>query len=120
MDKWCTLIEIIKNAKKRRGKKGLKFKSTITESHSLRKIIFLLNHKGDMDFNKGLERIEIAIENAVEINEFQNPQEPKQKKNTGDSKNLNENKLANKEMNLLVLVFDEIKRRWVKSTDKAH
>jgi hypothetical protein len=131
MDKWSTLIEIIKNAKKRRGKKGLKFKSTITEIYNLKnsaydespflkKTVFLLNHKDDMDFNKGLERIEIAIENTVEINELQNPQKPKQKKDTEGSKNLNEGKLANSETNILVLVFDETKRRWTKSIDKTH
>jgi hypothetical protein len=31
IDKWAFLIEIIKNIKKRRGKKGLKFKTAITE-----------------------------------------------------------------------------------------
>src|SRR5919112_2838337 len=33
IDKWSTLVEIIKNVKKRRGKKGLKFKSIITEMY---------------------------------------------------------------------------------------
>lgn len=36
MDKWSTLIEIIKNIKKRRGRKGLRFKSTITQVEKLK------------------------------------------------------------------------------------
>ncbi len=36
IDKWSTLIEIIKNVKKRRGRKGLKFKSIITEIYNLK------------------------------------------------------------------------------------
>ena len=75
IDKCAFLIDILKDIKKRRGKKGLKFKTSITEvkkhngSNScydeepvvLKKIVFLLNHRNDLDFIKGLERIEIKI-----------------------------------------------------------
>jgi hypothetical protein len=86
IEKWTFLIEIIKNIKKRRGKKGLRFKITITDVYKpvnnddnddndrysiFSKTLFLLNHKNDLDFIKGLERIEITIENIVEIYEVQ-------------------------------------------------
>ncbi len=131
IDKWSTLIEIIKNVKKRRGKKGLKFKSTITEIYNLknieynesiilRKIVFLLNHKDDIDFNKGLERIEITIENIIEVNEFQKSQELKQEQSKESTKNPNQHKLVNTEMNLINFTFDETKRKWIKYIDKTH
>ena len=129
IDKWSTLIEIIKNVKKRRGKKGLKFKSIITEIHNLenteydkpktlKNIVFLLNHKDNIDFNKGLERIEITIENIIETDEPQMSQSSKQETGKGFTKNTNQNKAANDELNSISFIFDETKRRWIKPIDK--
>ncbi len=130
IDKWSTLIEIIKNIKKRRGKKGLKFKSIITEVHNLentdydkpktlkKNIVFLLNHKDSIDFNKGLERIEITIENIIETDEPQMSQSSKQETGKGFTKNTNQNKAANDELNSISFIFDETKRRWIKPIDK--
>lgn len=131
IDKWSTLIEIIKNIKKRRGKKGLKFKSIITEIHNLentdydkpktlkKNIVFLLNHKDSIDFNKGLERIEITIENIIEADESQKSQSSKQETDKGFTKNKNQNKIVNDELNSISFIFDETKRRWIKSIDKT-
>ncbi|HYP42685.1 MAG TPA: hypothetical protein VEQ18_01545 [Candidatus Nitrosocosmicus sp.] len=131
IDKWSTLIEIIKNIKKRRGKKGLKFKSIITEVHNLentdydkpktlkKNIVFLLNHKDSIDFNKGLERIEITIENIIEADESQKSQSSKQETDKGFTKNTNQNKIVNDELNSISFIFDETKRRWIKSIDKT-
>ena len=131
IDKWSTLVEIIKNVKKRRGKKGLKFKSIITEIHNLentdydkpktlkKKTEFLLNHKDNIDFNKGLERIEITIENTIETVESQNSQASKQKTYKEVTKNRNQNKASNDDLNLISYIFDESKRRWIKSIDKT-
>ena len=87
IEKWSFLIEIIKNIKKRRGKKGLRFKLVITEifkidkEHQepkiLRRVVFILNQKSDIDFIKGLERIEISIENLDEIYRFHEIKEEK-------------------------------------------
>lgn len=131
IDKWSTLIEIIKNIKKRRGKKGLKFKSIITEIHNLentdydkpktlkKNIVFLLNHKDSIDFNKGLERMEITIENIIEADESQKSQSSKQETDKGFTKNKNQNKIVNDELNSIFFIFDETKRRWIKSIDKT-
>ncbi len=130
IDKWSTLIEIIKNVKKRRGKKGLKFKSIITEIYDLenteydkpktlkKKIVFLLNHKDNIDFNKGLERIEITIDNIIETDESQKSQSSKQETDKEFTKNTNQNKAANDELNPISFIFDESKRRWIKPIDK--
>ncbi len=84
LDKWNIFIDIIKNIKKRRGNKGLQFKLTITDYFEepqyqdedikdkiellfFRSMIFLLRHKNHNEFIKGLERIEIAIENIAEL-----------------------------------------------------
>lgn len=94
IEKWTDLIEVIKNIKKRRGKKGLKLKIMITDYFEsgeaidtnryykssdgtdnkreiellfFKRTIFLLVHKIDSEFIKGLERIEIAIENFTEL-----------------------------------------------------
>ena len=130
IDKWSTLIEIIKNIKKRRGKKGLKFKSIITEIYNLgntdydkpktlkKNIVFLLNHKDSIDFNKGLERIEITIENITETGESQKSQSSKQETEKEFTKNTNQNKVVNDELNSISFIFDETKRRWIKPIDK--
>ncbi|WP_458744046.1 hypothetical protein [Candidatus Nitrosocosmicus sp. T] len=94
IEKWTDLVEVIKNIKKRRGKKGLKLRITITDYFEsgeaintnkyvkssdgtdnkreiellfFKRTIFLLVHKIDSEFIKGLERIEIAIENITEL-----------------------------------------------------
>lgn len=94
IEKWTDLVEVIKNIKKRRGKKGLKLRITITDYFEsgeaidtnnyvkssdgtdnkreiellfFKRTIFLLVHKIDSEFIKGLERIEIAIENLTEL-----------------------------------------------------
>lgn len=129
IDKWSTLIEIIKNVKKRRGKKGLKFKSIITEVYdlenteydkikTLKKTVFLLNHKDSIDFNKGLERIEITIENIIETDGSQKSQASKQETDKEVTKNTNQNKASNDEVNSITFIFDESKRRWIKPIDK--
>ena len=130
IDKWSTLIEIIKNVKKRRGKKGLKFKTIITEICDLenteydrpktlkKKTVFLLSHKDNIDFNKGLERIEITIENIIETDESQKPQVSKQETDKEFTKKTNQNKAANDESNSISFIFDESKRRWIKPIDK--
>jgi hypothetical protein len=97
MEKWSELVEITKNIKKRRGNKGLKLKIIITDYFEdirepstqgneifnqqqnpqydepekellfCRKFIFSLLDKRDTDFIKGLERIEITIENLTDV-----------------------------------------------------
>ena len=94
IEKWTDLVEVIKNIKKRRGKKGLKLRITITDYFEsgeaidtnkyvkssngadnkmeiellfFKRTIFLLVHKIDSEFIKGLERIEVAIENFTEL-----------------------------------------------------
>ena len=94
IEKWTDLVGVIKNIKKRRGKKGLKLKITIVdyfvsedtadinvnsknddeadierevELLFFKRTIFLLAHKIDSEFIKGLERIEVAIENLTEL-----------------------------------------------------
>jgi len=108
IDKWASLIEIIKNIKKRRGKKGLKFQTAITEVNKcnggnscyddepvvLKKIVFLLNHRNDLDFNKGLERIEITIENFTEMDNFQKLQENEEE--TKNNKRMEKDKTKKK------------------------
>ncbi|HKU83676.1 MAG TPA: hypothetical protein VJP58_06510 [Candidatus Nitrosocosmicus sp.] len=94
IEKWTDLVGVIKNIKKRRGKKGLKLKITIVDYFEsedtadinvnsknddeagierevellfFKRTIFLLAHKIDSEFIKGLERIEVAIENLTEL-----------------------------------------------------
>ena len=85
------LVDVLKNIKKRRGNKGLRFRITITEyieadesedpsnddnSNSQigsnnsevevellfrRRMVYLLLYKGDSEFIKGLERIEVSM-----------------------------------------------------------
>jgi hypothetical protein len=124
IEKWTFLIEIIKNIKKRRGKKGLRFKITITDVYKsnnddddeysiFSKTVFLLNHKNDLDFIKGLERIEITIENIVEIYEFQRLKE-EQRTNNKSTKYKLQNKVGNNNQeDSMFFVFDEIARKWM-------
>lgn len=94
IEKWTDLVEVIKNIKKRRGRKGLKLKINIVDYFEsgdtidanvhiknsddidterkvellfFKRTIFLLVQKIDSDFIKGLERIEVAIENLTEL-----------------------------------------------------
>ena len=94
IEKWTDLVGVIKNIKKRRGRKGLKLKIIIADYFEsedtsdvkvsnknddekdverevellfFKKTIFLLVHKIDSEFIKGLERIEVAIENLTEL-----------------------------------------------------
>jgi hypothetical protein len=94
IEKWTDLVEVIKNIKKRRGRKGLKLKINIADYFEsgdtndanvhiknsddidterevellfFKRTIFLLVQKIDSDFIKGLERIEVAIENLTEL-----------------------------------------------------
>ncbi len=94
IEKWTDLVEVIKNIKKRRGRKGLKLKITVSDYFEsgdpvdvdvdiknseevdterevellfFKRTIFLLVHKIDSEFIKGLERIEVAIENLTEL-----------------------------------------------------
>jgi len=96
IEKWTDLVGVIKNMKKRRGRKGLKLKITIVDYFEsgdtidvdvdanikngddvdierevellfFKRTIFLLINKIDSEFIKGLERIEVAIENFTEL-----------------------------------------------------
>jgi hypothetical protein len=126
--KWTFLIEIIKNIKKRRGKKGLRFRTTITdvcksnndnnEYSIVSKTVFLLNHKNDLDFIKGLERIEITIENIVEIYEFQKLKE-EQRTNNKSTKDKIQNKIESNQEDSMLFVFDEIARKWIRFISKT-
>ena len=137
IEKWSILIEIIKNIKKRRGRKGLKLKIIIIDVDKLnyknnnenkeednnqeiifRETSFLLDHKNDLDFIKGLERIEITIENISEIYEFQKLKEEKET----DNKKINENIKNRTDENIessIIFTFNEINRRWIRFTDKT-
>lgn len=138
IEKWSILIEIIKNIKKRRGRKGLKLKIIIIDVDKLnyknnneneeeeddnqeiifRETSFLLDHKNDIDFIKGLERIEITIENISEIYEFQKLKEEKET----DNKKINENIKNRTDENIessIIFTFNEINRKWIRFTDKT-
>ncbi len=135
IDKWAFLIEIIKNIKKRRGKKGLKFKTAITEVNKqngsnsyydeepvvLKKIVFLLNHRNDLDFNKGLERIEITMENFIEMENFQKSQEEEEEQLT-NNRPIEKDKIKYEEgggideVGSIIFTYDEYKRKWIRST----
>ena len=132
IEKWSILIEIIKNIKKRRGKKGLKLKIIIIEigksnyennnnekdkenyDESNQEIIFrettfLLNQKNDLDFIKGLERIEVTIENLSEIYELQKLKEEKEE--------INKNRADENVKSSIIFTFNEINRKWIRFTE---
>lgn len=79
--------------------------------------IFLLNHKDTIDFNKGLERIEITIENTIDTNEIQTPQKEMEEFNKESLLNPNRIK-SNTDLNSVNFIFDETKRRWVRHIDR--
>lgn len=179
IEKWTLFIEILKNIKKRRGKKGLKFKIQITEYFELdnkdsnnqktystnnksknlidesdrtqgekmkdveeeeeeeensdiflqffKEIIFFLDHKNDSDFNKGLERIEITIENIadtqkkifrnieLEYNQEREKQSMTERNNqSGKKEGFTDYLYEKKEKiaDLYIFSFDEKKRTW--------
>ena len=133
IDKWAFLIEIIKNIKKRRGKKGLRFKTSITEINKyngsngyydedpviLKKTVFLLNHRNDSDFNKGLERIEIAIENFTETDNSQKLQ--KEEGQLTNNRPIEKDKTKREGVEgidgrTIIFTYDEYKRKWIRST----
>jgi hypothetical protein len=131
IDNWAFLIEIIKNIKKRRGKKGLRFKTAITEVNKyngsngyydepviLKKTAFLLNHRNDLDFNKGLERIEIAIENLTETDNFQKSQEEGQLTNNIpiEKDKMKYEGIERIDGETIIFTYDEYNRKWIRST----
>jgi hypothetical protein len=138
IEKWSILIEIIKNIKKRRGRKGLKLKIIIIDVVKLnyknnneneeeeddnqeiifRETSFLLDHKNDLDFIKGLERIEITIENISEIYEFQKLKEEKEIDNKKINENI-KNRINGNIESSVIFTFNEINRKWIRYTNKA-
>jgi hypothetical protein len=154
IEKWSFLLDIVKNIKKRRGKKGLYFKTTIVntgaekrgtgtgtqvaeeacnknEKTFLKQITFTLNQKNDYDFIKGLERIEITIENLDEVysqhqkkinreTNLQSKKENKDSEGKQNKKNKNnhhhylegENATSKRQENIRFL-FDETRRKWI-------
>lgn len=147
IDKWNVLVDVIKNIKKRRGNKGLKFRLTITDYFEetqyrnedlvdnndrddkiellfFRRMIFLLQHKNHNEFIKGLERIEIAIENIAELfnqsKKFYNSLEvsqfntPIDKKGSAYDQETNHLKHRSYEpdIQLYIFIFDFDKRIW--------
>ena len=137
IEKWSILIEIIKNIKKRRGRKGLKLNIIIIDVVKLnyknnneneeeednqeiifRETSFLLDHKNDLDFIKGLERIEITIENISEIYEFQKLKEEKEIDNKKINENI-KNRINGNIESSVIFTFNEINRKWIRYTNKA-
>lgn len=139
IEKWNEFVDIIKNIKKRRGNKGLRLKITITEyiedtrelwtqgdQESIqqtqflddkqeiellfcRRIIFLLLQRGDSDFIKGLERIEITIENLTDVfNKISKSPPPIHEIQFGPSNtNFGKNQLSIfSQIHLFIFVFD--------------
>jgi len=131
IDNWAFLIEIIKNIKKRRGKKGLRFKTVITEVNKyngsngyydeepviLKKTAFLLNHRNDLDFNKGLERIEIAIENFTETDNFKKSQDEGQPTNNIpiEKYKVGYEGVEGIDGRTIIFTYDEYNRKWIRS-----
>ena len=79
-----------------------------------KKIIFLLNHREEIDFNKGLERMELAIEKFSEILRQGIPKTNKSEyspleKNDQDARKCIEN---DDEVIVSILIFDMKKRSW--------
>lgn len=154
IEKWTDLIGVIKNIKKRRGRKGLKLKITIADYFEsgdtidvdannkngddadierevellfFKRTIFLLIHKIDSDFIKGLERIEVAIENFTElfkkISQSSIPEDKNEKNRHeyGEAEE-NYNSLRNNynmptgnresEIQMQIFLFDDKKRVW--------
>ena len=83
--------------------------------------MFLLTHKNDLDFIKGLERIEITIENILEMHIYENRKlKEEQGINNKSTKDKIRNKEENKEEDLIIFIFDEINRKWIRFIDKSY
>ena len=153
IEKWTDLVEVIKNIKKRRGRKGLKLKITITDYFEsgdtidvnvhiknsddvdterevellfFKRTIFLLVHKIDSEFIKGLERIEVAIENLTELfkkvsqSSISEDQHEKNKYEFGKAEYYHSLRddydgttgIRESEIQLQIFLFDDRKRVW--------
>lgn len=154
IDRWNLFVDVIKNIRKRRGSKGLRFKLIITECFEqnqygdevidkessnfdtndtedeiellfCRRMIYLLGNKNHNEFTKGVERIEISIENITELfnqtkkmdpslTESQPNESPSKenKDNTGQVKNDMKHLHSESNIQLFVFVFDHNKRIW--------
>lgn len=146
IDKWNVFVDVIKNIKKRRGNKGLKLRLTITDYFEetqyrnedmvdvndkndkiellfFKRTIFLLQHKNHNEFIKGLERIEIAIENiaelfnqtkkfynSMEISQFNTPNVPEDSIHIQETNQLKHRHEAS--LQLYIFIFDFDKRIW--------
>lgn len=152
INKWNLLVEVIKNIRKRRGNKGLKFGLTITDyfeesqdrdtiiaeknvsldTHDnqveiellfFRRMIFPLGNRNYDEFVKGVERIEIAIENITELfnqtkklnvsvaaSRFSKP--TSEEKDDSQIKNEKEHVHLETNIQLYVFTFDYNKRIW--------
>ncbi len=86
----------------------------------LKKIVFLLNHRNDLDFIKGLERIEITIENFTEMDNFQKLQEKEEQPT--NNRPIEKDKIEYEETEgiegggSIIFTYDEYKRKWIRST----
>lgn len=154
IDRWNLFVDVIKNIRKRRGNKGLKFKLTITECFEenqyedkvtdkessnfdtnntedeiellfCRRMIYLLGNKNHNEFTKGVERIEVSIENITELFNQTKKMDPsltesqpnessskKTKDNNGQVKNDMKHLHSEANIQLFVFVFDYNKRIW--------
>jgi len=147
IDKWNVFVDVIKNIKKRRGNKGLKLRLTITDYFEetqyrnedmvdvndkndkiellfFKRTIFLLQHKNHNEFIKGLERIEIAIENiaelfnqtkkfynSMEISHFNTPNVPEDSIHIQETNQL-KHRHYETSLQLYIFIFDFDKRIW--------
>jgi hypothetical protein len=71
-----------------------------------------------LDFNKGLERIEIAIENFTEMDNFQKSQEEGQLTN---NISIEKDKMKDEGVEVfdrgtIIFTYDEYNRKWIRST----
>ncbi len=147
IDKWNVFVDVIKNIKKRRGSKGLKLRLTITDYFEetqyrskdivdvhdkndkiellfFKRTIFLLKHKNHNEFIKGLERIEIAIENiaelfnqtkkfynSMEISQFNTPNVPEDSVHNQETNQM-KHRHYEASLQLYIFIFDFDKRIW--------
>ena len=146
IEKWNMLVDIIKNIKKRRGNKGLRFRMTITEyieadesehpsnddnSNSQigsnnsevevellfrRRMVYLLLYKGDSEFIKGLERIEVSIESMTNLLSKSIRLDPPRNENKGkENTNIKYESIQFDlfhQIQLFTFLFDYEKRVW--------
>ncbi|HEY6915640.1 MAG TPA: hypothetical protein VI413_13275, partial [Paludibacter sp.] len=81
------------------------------------KAIFILNHKNDLDFIKGLERIEITVENLVEIQELQKLKDESNSSENNSTNKKNHYGSENDKVKSIIFTFNEINRKWIRFTD---